>query len=69
MTFWILLKVILVFTYILINIITAKRQSAKQMYRDFVKGQCLVGKICANVFYAPAWFLKVVRAVVIATIR
>lgn len=55
--------------YVAFNLITAKMWSAKEMKRDFVDGQCLVGKIFANIFYAPAWFLKGVRYIVVALIK
>lgn len=55
--------------YILINFATAKQMSARSMYSEFVEGQCVVGKICANIFYAPAWFLKGLRAFVLVMIK
>ena len=50
--------------YAAINIVTAKVMSAKEMKEDFIDGQCLVGKIAANVFYSPAWLLKALKVVV-----
>lgn len=32
--------------------------SISQMYEEFITEQCFVGKICANIFYAPAWCIK-----------
>lgn len=58
-----------VIAYILINVITSNMMSAKEMRRNFVCGQCMVGMICANIFYAPAWALKGIRAFVLATIK
>lgn len=55
--------------YIVFNLITARKWSAREMKRDFVDGQCLVGKIFANIFYAPAWFLKGVRYVVVTLVK
>jgi len=55
--------------YIAVNFATSKRLSAKQMRREFIRGQCLVGAIFANIFYAPAWFLKGVRVLVLAVIK
>lgn len=56
-------------SYIAINLITAKRMSAKNMHDEFIEGQCVVGKICANIFYAPAWLLKGIKVLVLATIK
>lgn len=60
---------ILIIAYIFVNVITSNMMSAKEMHREFVCGQCMVGKICANIFYAPAWALKGIRAFVLATIK
>lgn len=60
---------IAVIAYIIINCITSRLYSAKEMRREFICDQCLVGMICANIFYAPAWFLKGLRAFVVATIK
>ena len=60
---------ILVIAYIIINCITSRMYSAKEMRYQFITDQCLVGMICANIFYAPAWFLKGLRAFVLATIK
>lgn len=61
--------VILLIIYAVINLITAKLWSVKEMKHDFIEGQCLVGRIFANIFYAPAWLLKGIRIVVLATIK
>lgn len=50
--------------YAAINIVTAKVMNAKEMKEKFITGQCLVGKIAANIFYAPAWLLKALKVVV-----
>lgn len=55
--------------WVVCNLITAKTLSGKEMKQGFVQGQCLVGKIFANIFYAPAWILKGVRFVVLSTIK
>lgn len=54
---------------IISNIYTIRVMSAKEMRDKFVKGQCFVGKVLANIFYAPAWFFKGLRFVVVATIK
>ncbi len=63
------LIVITVIAYIFVNCVTSRIYSAREMHREFIDGQCLVGMICANIFYAPAWLLKGIRAFVIATIK
>lgn len=64
-----IVEVIVLIVYVAINLITAKRMSAKHMHEEFIEGQCMVGKICANILYAPAWLLKGIRVLVLATIR
>ena len=49
--------------YAAINIVTAKVMNAKEMKEEFITGQCLVGKIAANIFYAPAWLLKALKVI------
>lgn len=65
---WYVIGIILAIAYVVFNIITAKVMSAKQMKHEFIDGQCIVGKIFANLFYSPAWLLKAVKAVVVLTI-
>lgn len=64
-----IINIIAVIVYTALNFVTANRKSAKEMKRDFVDGQCLVGKIFANIFYAPAWLLKGLHFIVVATIK
>ena len=59
-----ILFIALVCLYAAINIVTSKVMSAKEMKEDFIDGQCLVGKIAANIFYAPAWLLKALKVVI-----
>ena len=66
---WIILGIFAVLVWAAINIFTIKMMSAKQMRDEFIEGQCLVGKICANIFYAPAWFFKGLRFVVLCAIK
>lgn len=58
------LEIVGLAVFVISNVYVAKEMSAKEMYREFVKGQCLVGKICANIFYAPAWAMKVLKAAI-----
>lgn len=59
-----ILIIALVCLYAAINIVTSKVMSAKEMKEEFITGQCLVGKIAANIFYAPAWLLKALKVVI-----
>lgn len=61
--------VIIIVLYVVVNLITAHLWSAREMKQDFVDGQCLVGRIFANLFYAPAWVMKFVRALILITIK
>lgn len=51
------------------NIYITRVKSAKEMQNEFIDGQCFVGKVFANIFYAPAWLLKGLRFLVIETIK
>lgn len=64
-----IILIIIAFIYVVFNFITAKLMSAKEMKHEFVDGQCAVGRVFANIFYAPAWLLKAIRFVVAATIK
>lgn len=66
---WVILGIFIAVVWAATNIFTIKMMSAKQMHEEFVAGQCLVGKICANIFYAPAWFFKGLRFVVLCAIK
>lgn len=63
------LLIIIVVLYTAFNLITAKLYSAREMKHDFVDGQCVVGKVFANIFYLPAWVLKGLRFIVVAVIK
>lgn len=65
---WNVIGIIVAIIYFAFNVLTAKVMSAKRMKHEFIDGQCMVGKICANIFYAPAWLLKGIKAVVVAAI-
>lgn len=65
---WNIIGIAVAIIYFAFNVLTAKVMSAKRMKHEFIDGQCLIGKIFANVFYAPAWLLKGIRAVVLAAI-
>lgn len=59
-----ILFIALVCLYAAINIVTAKVMNAKEMKEEFITGQCLVGKIAANIFYVPAWLLKAMKVII-----
>lgn len=65
---WNIIGIIVAIIHLAFNVLTANIMSAKHMKQEFVDGQCLVGKVCANIFYAPAWLLKGIKAVVVASI-
>lgn len=55
--------------FVVSNIYVTKVMTAHEMTKEFVDGQCFVGKVFANLFYAPAWIFKGIRIVVLWTIR
>lgn len=63
-----IIGIIVAIAYVVFNFITAKKMTAIEMKENFIDGQCVVGKIFANIFYSPAWLLKGIKAAVIATI-
>lgn len=67
---WIkVIETVVLIVCIAINLVVAKKMTAREMYEDFINGQCTVGMICANIFYALAWFLKGIKFVVLTTIK
>ena len=65
---WNVIGIIVSIIYFAFNFLTANIMSAKRMKQEFINGQCMVGKICANIFYAPAWILKGIKVIVLETI-
>ena len=55
--------------YLAINFAIAKLADARQMKKRYITGQCVIGKITANIFYAPAWLLKGIKFVVNAAVK
>lgn len=43
------------------NLYVAHTMSDKEMWICFILGQNLIGRICANTFYALAWALKGIK--------
>lgn len=63
------LWIIVLIIYAAFNLYVSKVYSMRQMKENFVDGQCVVGKVFTNMFYAPAWILKVFRALVVMLIK
>jgi len=57
------------FVYGAFNVLTSKLMTAKEMKHSFIDGQCIVGKILTNIFYAPAWLLKGIRFLVLVLVK
>lgn len=67
---WVKVFIVLaIWIVFLINLETAFHFSAREMKNKFIDGQCMVGKICANLFYMPAWFLKGIRFIVVSLVK
>ena len=63
------LWIIVLIIYVAFNLYVSKVYSMRQMKEIFVDDQCVVGKVFANLFHAPAWILKVFRALVVMLIK
>lgn len=63
------LWIIVLIIYAAFNLYVSKVYSMRQMKESFVDGQCAVGRVFTNMFYAPAWILKVFRALVVMLIK
>lgn len=61
--------IIFIIWFVASNIYVTKVMSVGEMVKEFVDGQCFVGKCFTNIFYAPAWIFKGLRIVVLATIK
>ena len=57
--FWLLMAF-----WAIANVYVAHTMSAFEMRDEFITGQSTVGRIFANVFYSPAWLLKVVKVLI-----
>lgn len=66
---WIILGILAAIVWVASNVFAIAIMTAEQMHKEFIEGQCFVGKVCANVFYAPAWFFKGLRFVVLNAIK
>lgn len=61
--------ILLFVAWLAVNFITSKCKSSQQLASMILSGHCFVGKASAMAFYAPAWFLKAIREIVLATIK
>ena len=64
-----IILIIIACIYVAFNFLTAKLMNAKEMKHEFVDGQCVVGRVFANIFYLPAWVLKALRFVVVSLVK
>lgn len=67
--FFNILGIFAVVAYAVFNIIVAYTHSAREMREEFIEGQCVAGMIFANLFYAPAWVLKIIRGFVMSVVK
>lgn len=64
-----ILGIFAVVAYAVFNIIVAYTHSTREMREEFIEGQCVAGMIFANLFYAPAWVLKIIRGFVMSVVK
>ena len=62
-------EITIICLYISFNLVVANTMTAIDMKREYIDGQCLIGRICTNLFYLPAWMLKIIRNVFIKFIK
>lgn len=65
----IFITIAIICLYVAFNIVTSMLMGAKEMKVKFIDGQCVVGKIAANIFYAPAWLLKGLKFIAVKFIK
>lgn len=65
----IILEVFILTVWAVYNIFVAATYSVKDMWEDFITAQPTVGKVFANLFYAPAWILKGIRFLICRLVR
>ena len=61
--------IIMAIIYACFNAMLAACFNAREMKTDLIDEQCAIGRLFANLFYAPAWILKGIRFVVTRTIK
>ena len=55
---------IFLIVWLLSNVYVAYIMSASEMHNELVKEQCFVGRVFANIFYLPAWMLKLIKVLI-----
>ena len=53
------LSILVLVAYSIANLLVVWNYSLKFMWEEFWVGQKWCGKICANVFYLPAWIINI----------
>lgn len=64
-----IVTIALICLYVAFNLVTTKLMTTSDMKKHFITGQCIVGIIAANIFYAPAWMLKGIKIAVNFLVR
>lgn len=64
-----LLVIAVICAYISLNLVIANVLTKDEMIRRFITGQNIVGMLVSNIFYSPAWLLKLIRYIVIKFIK
>ena len=60
-----ILAILVLVAYSIANLLVVWNYSLKFMWEEFWVGQKWCGKICANVFYLPAWIINLALVVVV----
>ena len=58
------IAILLLAFHIACNVTIITECTVSEMKEDFIDDQCLLGKIFANIFYAPAWLFKGIKFLV-----
>lgn len=64
-----IIVLLIIFLWLAFNCIVSKAMTTKEMQTKFVDGQNVVGIIATNIFYAPAWILKFLKATIIKMVK
>lgn len=60
---------IVVFLWAFFNVYAALCYSSQSMYDELIRDREVICIVCANIFFAPAWILKLFRHTIDALIR
>ena len=55
--------------YVVLNVVCALTLSLRAMAEEFWEEQNFFGKVCVNLFYAPAWALSAIFVAVVFALR